>query len=310
MTQWAGEYRGFLWSFMLERLHHWAIARRLVGARDLCAGMIARSLIVRCHFDPVSARAHLTPPPGAVFPESLITSEGRDRRMFHCGELALQAQADAIDRARQVGRSIRDSVPPIAAKFLQQQVMVVIATQDSSAQAFATALAGDPGFVETPRPQLIRIHASPPIQDPAWANLAHRAPMGLVAVDFAAHRRMRVNGMGYLTDSGISLSCVEVYSNCGRHITTRALSSRGHRERPTARVISTALTAHQQGWISKSDTFFIATSHPDTGMDVSHKGGTPGFVHVNGVGQIVFPDYPGNFLFNTLGNIRVNPESV
>ena len=228
--------------------------------------------------------------------------------MFHSGELALQAQADAIDRARQLGRSIRDSVPPIAAKFLQQQVMVVIATQDSSAQVFATALAGDPGFVETPRPQLIRIQASPPIQDPAWANLAHRAPMGLVAVDFAAHRRMRVNGMGYLTDSGIALSCVEVYSNCGRHIATRALSSRGHREGPTARVISTALTAHQQGWISKSDTFFIATSHPDTGMDVSHKGGAPGFVHVNGAGQIVFPDYPGNFLFNTLGNIRVNPR--
>lgn len=228
--------------------------------------------------------------------------------MFHSGELALQARANAVDRALQVGRSIRDSVPPIAAKFLRKQVMVVIATQDPSAQVFATALAGEPGFVETPHPQLIRIHASPPVADPAWENLAHRAPMGLVAVDFAAHRRMRVNGMGYLTDSGIEFSCAEVYSNCGRYIKSRELSSQGHREGPIARFISTALTAHQHDRISKSDTFFIATSHPDTGMDVSHKGGSPGFVHVNGEGQIVFPDYSGNNLFNTLGNISVNPR--
>ncbi|MES2462963.1 MAG: pyridoxamine 5'-phosphate oxidase family protein, partial [Armatimonadota bacterium] len=64
------------------------------------------------------------------------------------------------------------------------------------------------------------------------------------------------------------------------------------------------LTSAQADWIEQSDTFFIASVHPEGGADASHRGGSPGFVRVDPDGRtILFPDYSGNAMFNTLGNI-------
>jgi uncharacterized protein len=54
---------------------------------------------------------------------------------------------------------------------------------------------------------------------------------------------------------------------------------------------------------------FIATAHPVYGADASHRGGMPGFVQVEGPRQIAIPDYDGNRMFNTLGNIAANPNT-
>jgi len=45
------------------------------------------------------------------------------------------------------------------------------------------------------------------------------------------------------------------------------------------------------------------------GVDVSHRGGKPGFVRVDDDGTLTMPDLAGNFFFNTLGNIAVNPRA-
>lgn len=58
-----------------------------------------------------------------------------------------------------------------------------------------------------------------------------------------------------------------------------------------------------------ADTFFIASFHPETGADASHRGGHPGFIRVVNAGKILFPDYSGNNMFNTLGNITANPNA-
>jgi hypothetical protein len=71
---------------------------------------------------------------------------------------------------------------------------------------------------------------------------------------------------------------------------------------------SPELDAGQQAWISGADCFFIASHHPQGGADASHRGGRPGFVTVLGSRRLSFPDYPGNNMFNTLGNIDVQPR--
>jgi hypothetical protein len=51
---------------------------------------------------------------------------------------------------------------------------------------------------------------------------------------------------------------------------------------------------------------------PPAGADVSHRGGAPGFVDVqarDGARVLVVPDYQGNYLFNTLGNLTLNPSA-
>ena len=54
--------------------------------------------------------------------------------------------------------------------------------------------------------------------------------------------------------------------------------------------------------------FFLATADAEGRPDCSFKGGMPGFVHVVGPSELAFPDYDGNGMFKSLGNILVNPN--
>lgn len=54
--------------------------------------------------------------------------------------------------------------------------------------------------------------------------------------------------------------------------------------------------------------FFLATADAAGRPDCSFKGGVPGFVRVTGPSELTFPDYDGNGMFKSLGNIRVNPS--
>lgn len=53
--------------------------------------------------------------------------------------------------------------------------------------------------------------------------------------------------------------------------------------------------------------FFLATANAEGQPDCSFKGGTPGFVRIVGEDELAFPDYDGNGMFKSLGNILVNP---
>ena len=67
--------------------------------------------------------------------------------------------------------------------------------------------------------------------------------------------------------------------------------------------------------ITNADTFFIATAYQEEsaaiarGVDVSHKGGKPGFVLINNDQTLTIPDFSGNNRFNTIGNILLNPPT-
>ena len=52
--------------------------------------------------------------------------------------------------------------------------------------------------------------------------------------------------------------------------------------------------------------FLIATANPGEDADASHRGGAPGFIAVTG-DVITWPDYAGNMMFNTIGNIMMHP---
>src|SRR4030095_6224466 len=58
----------------------------------------------------------------------------------------------------------------------------------------------------------------------------------------------------------------------------------------------------------RADTLFIASVHADAGADASHRGGQPGFVRVLDERRLLIPDYAGNNMFQTLGNITADPR--
>lgn len=63
--------------------------------------------------------------------------------------------------------------------------------------------------------------------------------------------------------------------------------------------------------LSKADLFFLSSANHDQDMDTNHRGGPPGFVRVisnDASGAILcYPEYSGNRLYQTLGNLKTNP---
>lgn len=231
--------------------------------------------------------------------------------VYHAGELEVQARAGVTEQAQHIGAIIRSNIPGIAREFLQSQRMVVLATLDSSGQVWASVLTGPPGFVRAVDSQTVQISAIPVPGDPLAENLNHRHEIGMFVVEFSTRRRMKVKGQSeHASDGALIIHATQVYSQCTKYIQARELLTDSNRPVEEPEVIHVhSLTPGQQKWIVNADTFFIASFHPETGADASHRGGNPGFVKVMGRETLVFPNYWGNSMFNTLGNITVDSHA-
>ena len=65
-------------------------------------------------------------------------------------------------------------------------------------------------------------------------------------------------------------------------------------------------TEEDKAFIEAQPFFFLATAWGDS-TDCSMKGGMPGFVRVTGPAELAWPDYDGNRMYRSLGNIARNP---
>jgi uncharacterized protein len=82
--------------------------------------------------------------------------------------------------------------------------------------------------------------------------------------------------------------------------------SRRIADRLEEKLTRTAFTADDKAFIESTPYFFIATADAQGHPDCSFKGGMPGFVRVTGPSELAFPDYDGNGMFKSLGNLAVN----
>jgi predicted pyridoxine 5'-phosphate oxidase superfamily flavin-nucleotide-binding protein len=232
---------------------------------------------------------------------------------FHPGEREVQRRAGLAEEASRVGGIIARDLTPAIARFLARQRLAVAASLDAAGRVWASLLTGPAGFLAPAGPRRLRIAASPIAGDPLGANLGAggRPELGLVVLDPRTRQRMRVNGIGRLDDHGVQIEIRQVYGNCPKYIQLRESEADvpPTPSGPSAPRVAASLDAHQRGWIAAADTLFIASFHPEGGADASHRGGRPGFVRVLGSDRLAFPDYPGNAMFNTLGNLVEYPRA-
>jgi len=222
--------------------------------------------------------------------------------VFHAGEIEVQRRAGVADAAQAVGRIVGETIAPAVGRFLLGQRLAIAASLDQAGRPWASVLSGPAGFLQPIDERLLRVAALPAADDPLAANLRARPELGLLVIDPQTRRRMRVNGRGLLAEDAVFLLADEVYGNCPKYIQRRRLL--GDAPQPRGEASSTTrLGARQRAWITGADTFFIASFHPASGADASHRGGNPGFVRIARDGRLVVPDYPGNAMFNTLGNL-------
>jgi predicted pyridoxine 5'-phosphate oxidase superfamily flavin-nucleotide-binding protein len=84
--------------------------------------------------------------------------------------------------------------------------------------------------------------------------------------------------------------------------------SRRIADRLEQKLTRTAFTADDKAFIESAIYFFVASADAEGRPDCSFKGGAPGFVRVTGPSELAFPDYDGNGMFKSLGNLVVNPN--
>jgi predicted pyridoxine 5'-phosphate oxidase superfamily flavin-nucleotide-binding protein len=227
---------------------------------------------------------------------------------FHSGERAVQRRAGVADEARAVGRGIGRTLTPPVARFLGRQRLAVAASLDAEGRVWASLLTGPAGFLSTADSGRLQVVAQPIPGDPLGPNLAVRPELGLLVIDPQTRQRMRFNGRARLSADGLSVDLQQVYGNCPKYIQLREAEPDGVVS-PDGPRVSSRLGAGQRATIGNADTLFIASFHPEGGADASHRGGFPGFVRVLGDERLAFPDYPGNAMFNTLGNLAEYPRA-
>ncbi len=225
--------------------------------------------------------------------------------MFHPGELAVQERAGVRQQAGKVGRILRTTIEADGAEFLADLPFLVLASMDAAGRPWASAMTGAPPLLRVVDEADVELFGSVAAGDPLHANLATPSPLAILALDPSTRSRYRVNGTAEATAPGrFRLRVEEVFGNCRKYIQVRHLRAVAP-ARGAGIGESDALTASQREWIGRADTFFVATV-AEGGADASHRGGNPGFVHVERDGSLTIPDYSGNNMFQTLGNIAVS----
>lgn len=232
---------------------------------------------------------------------------------FHDGEKKIQEMAGEQSAANSNGRMIASSIIRGAINFIEKQSMVILSTVDENQNVWTSIMIGDYGFVkvldsETLSIDLDKVHSDQ--DDVFYENVKANPAVGTLFIELSTRRRFRINGSATVANGTIEIAVAESYPNCPQYIQQRLIS------RPEAfdsvqasRFEGNTLTTELMEWIKTADTIFVGSQSNEGRMDASHRGGNPGFVKIVDDNTIRIPDYKGNGLFNTLGNISQNPNT-
>jgi uncharacterized protein len=247
-----------------------------------------------------------------------ISGWTRTESPFHAGELAIQARLGVQEQMDKQGRRvIREFLPDQHRQFFAQLPYVIVGTVDAAGSPWASILVGNPGFLSTPDDRTLHIVAKPLFGDPLATTLANGIDIGLLGIELSTRRRNRLNGI--VTETGSDSFEVQVrqcFGNCPQYIQVRR-SKLAEFDRSTLKPIHSIVQfgESERSMITTSDTFFIATAYQAesagsaSGVDVSHRGGKPGFVRIDDDHTLTIPDFAGNNHFNTFGNLELNPRA-
>ena len=225
---------------------------------------------------------------------------------FHLGETEAQRRAGFVLH----GAPIRPFMADQHRLFFAQLPTVFAAFADPAGWPVATVLTGMPGFLSSPDATLLRVAARPGQSDPARLGLLTGSPVGLLGLDPTTRRRNRLNGTIEAVDGGgFSVRVHQSFGNCPQYIQRRHVVGAAVQGGDAVAHLD-ALDEAAVRLITSADTFFVASTDGGKGgeaggLDMSHRGGLPGFVLVEG-DVLTIPDFRGNRYFNTLGNLLLD----
>lgn len=231
---------------------------------------------------------------------------------LHDGEVEVQKRVGVLEEVdRWAAHAIRPMMPDQHRFFFRRLPFVVAAARDSGGAPWATLLVGTPGFVQSPDSRHLTVRSRPLSGDALEEAFVTGGELGLLAIELETRRRNRVNGkISNSTEKGFTVAVDQSFGNCPQYISRRVWHKTDINPKKTNISLHTRLDESMKALIAKADSLFIASGYRKAnqddhsyGMDVSHRGGPAGFVKITSDTGLVLPDYAGNNLFNTIGNL-------
>ena len=235
---------------------------------------------------------------------------------YHAGEIDVQTRLGVHERSAKMGRMmIRDHLIPQHREFYAHLNFLIIGAADDQGRVWASALGGAAGFLTTPDDRTLSVLTKPVEGDPLAEAIKTGADIGVLGLMPEYRRRNRMTGcIGEVRPYGFDINVLQSFGNCPQYIQARLIAPTGYRATPPEVEISDRFDANAVEQINQADALFIASAFRDSeaatqGADASHRGGKPGFVKVLNDNSFVFPDFRGNNIYNTIGNIIKNPRT-
>ena len=228
--------------------------------------------------------------------------------VFHEGELWIQNRVGATEKlARFASRAVRDHLTEEHREFFPQLLFLLICAEDRNGNIWIDILGASNDWIDCPTPKQLRLSDNFPEGSPLHSNISVGDPIGILGIQPHTQRRNRVNAhVESIAEKNWMLHVDHSFGNCRRLINQRHFILSEEKTGPSEYLQE--LSSSAQELIQSCDTFFIGSGHHSQGFDASHRGGAPGSVQIIDNNTIKFPDYSGNQMFATLGNILVNPR--
>lgn len=232
-----------------------------------------------------------------------------DGLAFHPGELRAQRFARTGEMAERVRRAmVSPAIPAEAFDLLAWQRLLVLGGPDARGRLWATALVGPEGFLHAPDGNTLHVSAHVPSVDPLAEALRGEVEVGTLVIDLVDRIRLRINGRWRPTGRGGGIEVHQSFGNGPKYVQARAGFVGDLQDPAPVAVSAPSLSARQQDLVAAADTFFVATAAAG-GADVSHRGGNPGFVSATSPTELSWPDYVGNAMMMTAGNLELDPRA-
>lgn len=238
-------------------------------------------------------------------------------QFYHPGEIRLQQSAGSRDKTEAMSRVlVKDHLIGQHRDFYAGLEYLFLSAVDSSGNLRPIMVSGARGFLSTPNEQILRIDTATSDATVQMGGPKLGAMVGVVGMDLSNRRRNRMHGrILAVCEAYIDIRVTQSYGNCPKYVNVRDLTAQFGPTETRVSANRSGLNDADRAAIRAADMFLIASYYdaglgdPFEGADMSHRGGKPGFVRVAG-DTLIIPDYFGNNLFNTLGNLVMNPVTA
>ena len=199
--------------------------------------------------------------------------------------------------------------------FLAAQSFAVVSSIMDDGQVWVMSIFGKEGDITALlESQILISPASIPKHDVLHSAIQlPGTPLSMLGIDLMKRNHHRINGATTISKcdaTGLHFQVWDYSPNCPKYINRREIiPSTTPMNKAAIREEHTILTKSDRDFVQSIDTLWIGSYAPNAGANVNYRGGTPGFIRVTSDSSIEWPEYRGNGMFYTSGNLDVNDRA-